>query len=274
MFVTFLLALREGLEAALIVGILFGFLRKSGQMARGTTVWLGVLTAIALSVLLAIGINLIGAELEGTAEQLFEGTMMLLAVAILTWMIFWMRSQSHQLKDELESKLRAQLQSGARWGLFAMAFLAVFREGVETALLIGAAAFQTDAAAAIGGSVLGLLCAALLGYLIYAATIKLNLRAFFSVTSIALLIFAAGLLGHAVHEFQEAGVLPMLTAQTYDLSALLNQDSTLGQFLRTLIGYADAPSLLESLSYVAYWAAILWIMRLNTDNTHSANRTA
>ncbi|MBU6360035.1 MAG: iron uptake transporter permease EfeU [Chloroflexota bacterium] len=264
MFVASLLGLREGLEAALVVGIVFGYLRKTGQMQHGRYAWAGVITAIIMSAAIAIGITAIGAELEGTAEQIFEGSTMLLAVIVLTWMIFWMRNQARFVKGELEGKMQKALKGGAGWGLFAISFLSVFREGVETALLLGATAFQSSGMATFIGAMLGLIVAAIIGYLIYASTVRLNLRVFFNITSILLLVFAAGLFAHAVHEFQEAGILPTLIDPVWDISAILSKDSIVGQFLRTLVGYSPAPSLVEVISYIGYWVAILLGMRLHT----------
>ncbi len=152
-------------------------------------------------------------ELEGTAEQLFEGVTILLAVAILTWMLFWMRYQSRTMKSTLEQHIQATIDHGGtgRRGLMAVTFLAVFREGVETALFLSAAAFATSEMDTLVGAVVGLVIAALVGYLIYGAALRLNLRAFFNVTSILLLVFAAGLFASGIHEFQEPGILPMIS---------------------------------------------------------------
>jgi high-affinity iron transporter len=141
--------------------------------------------------------------------------------------------------------------------LFAITFLAVAREGVETALLLVAAVFATDAFNTITGSLLGFGIAALIGVLLYASTLRLNMRVFFNVTGILLLLFAAGLLARSVHEFQEAGVLMTIQEHIWNLEPLLPQDSTLGQILRTLFGYSSAPSLLEAIAYAGYWIVAL-----------------
>lgn len=267
MFVSFLLTLREGLEAALIVGIVFGYLRKIGQIQYGRPAWAGVISAVALSAALAVGIMAVGAELEGRVEQLFEGTTMFVAVGVLTWMIFWMRTQARHMKTVLEGQVQMAVKNGAAWGLFALTFLSVFREGVETALFLGAAAFQTTGWETLVGSVLGLGLATAIGYFIYASTVRLNVRLFFAVTSLLLLVFAAGLFMHGVHEFQEAGLLPEMIERVWDTSALISKQSLLGQFLRTLVGYTPAPSLVEVIAYVGYWLVTLsgvrwWTNRL------------
>ncbi len=254
-----LIAFREGLEAALIVGIVISYLRKTGQQQLTRFAWVGVALAILLSVVIAAGITLLGMELEGTAEQLFEGVTILLAVGILTWMIFWMRYQSRTMKSTIEQHIQASIDSGAtgRRGLIAVTFLAVFREGVETALFLSAAAFATSELDTLVGAVAGLVIAALVGYLIYGAALRLNLRAFFSVTSILLLIFAAGLFASGIHEFQEAGLLPTMVEHVWNTNALIAGDSTFGEVLHAVIGYNASPSLLEVVGYWAYWAFAL-----------------
>ena len=252
-----LISLREGLEAALIVGIVIGYLVKSGQQSQVRVAWQGVLTAMVASALIAVGINLVGAELEGPAEQIFEGTTMFLAVGIITWMVLWMRVQARFLKSALEKEIRAATASGQAWGLFGVAFLAVFREGVETALFLAASAFAVDGLTTLIGALAGLGLAALLGWLIYASTVRLNMGLFFNVTSVLLLFFAAGLFAHGVHEFQEVNLLPMTIEHVWDINYLLNETSTLGELLKALFGYNGNPSLLEVLSYAAYWALAL-----------------
>ena len=266
MLASAIIGLREGLEAALIVGIIIGYLAKTGQGRQTRVAWAGVAAAIAMSVLLAIGLSVVGAELEGPAEQVFEGTTMVLAVLVLTAMICWMRAQARFFKSSLERELNVAATSGALLSLFGAAFLAVFREGVETALLLAAAAFTGSGLGTLVGALLGLGAAALLGWLLYASTLRLNLRVFFNVTSVLLLFFAAGLFGHAVHEFQEAGLLPLTIAQVWNLNPILSDQSVLGQILKTLFGYNGAPSLLEVVCYLAYWLLALlgvrwWVNR-------------
>jgi high-affinity iron transporter len=257
MFAAALIGLREGLEAALIIGIVFSYLKKTGQNAHRRQAWIGVIAAIIVSVVVAAVIQILGAELEGTAEQIFEGTTMFLAVVILTWMIFWMRYQSRTMKSSLEQELQQALKAGQGKGLMAATFLAVFREGIEMALFLSAAAFASSQADSLVGALAGLGAAALIGYVIYASTARLNLRMFFNVTSVLLLFFAAGLLSLGVHEFQEAGILPLLNAHFYDTSAILSEDSTIGDLLHMIIGYNSSPSLVEVLAYVGYWVAAL-----------------
>ena len=267
------IAFREGLEAALIIGIVMGYLVKIGQARTIRLAWLGVVVALVLSVAIAVGINLVGAELEGPAEQIFEGTTMVLAVLILTGMIFWMRVQARTLKSSLEREMGQAVASGQALAIFGVAFLAVFREGVETALFLAAAAFAGNAMGTLVGTILGLGAAVVVGWLIFASAVRLNLRVFFNVTSVLLLFFAAGLFGLAVHEFQEAGLLPMTIEQVWNLNAVIDENSPVGLVLKALFGYNGNPSLLEVLGYVAYWVLALvgvrWWVNRRTGQIHT-----
>ena len=257
MIASLLLTFREGLEAALIIGIILGYLSQTRHADRAGWVWGGVGLASALSLVLAVALYLVGASLEGQAEYIFEGTTMLLAVAVLTWMIFWMRSQARQIKSHLEAELSVAVRRGHHWALFSVAFLAVFREGVETALFLTAAGSNSAPLATVAGGLLGLGAAAVIGWLIYTSTVHLNVRRFFDVTSALLLVFAAGLFAHGIYEFQEAGWIPVIVEHVWDIKPVLDDKSTGGAILRTLVGYNDNPSLLEVLSYIGYWIVVL-----------------
>ncbi len=267
MLAALLITLREGLEAALIVGIVMGYLKKTGYLDRRRYAWLGVLAALTASAGLAFGLQQVGVELEGRLEQIFEGTTMLLAVMVLTWMIFWMRYQARFLKAGLERNVRQATASGQNWGLFGLAFVAVFREGVETALFLSAATFASTGRATLIGAMIGLAAAALIGWLTYASSVRLNVRRFFDVTSVLLILFAAGLLAHGVHEFQEAGLLPLLATPLWDTGPILNEDSFMGALMKSLFGYNSTPTLLEVIAYFGYYVVILsairwWVGRL------------
>ncbi len=252
----FLITLREGIEAALIVSILLAYLRKLGRTDRSKLVWWG--TAAAVVVSLAVGGVVFSAagEFEGTAEEVFEGLVSLSAVGVLTWMIFWMRRQAARIKSELQERVDAALLGGG-FALASLAFVVVLREGVETALFLFATAKATaqGAGGAVGqaaGSVLGLGTAFVLGYLLYRGGIRLNLRSFFRVTGLLLLVVAAGLFAFSLHELQEAGWLPILTATAYDASAVLPDADGLGSLLRAVVGYNDDPTWLEVLAWAGY----------------------
>lgn len=258
MLPSFLLTLREGLEAALIVGIIFGILRQLGRPDLRRVAWAAVGAAAALSFALAVALQVIGAEFEGQGEMLFEGTAMLLAVVILTWMILWMRRQARFIKSRLEAEMRGAMRNGRQWALASVVFLAVVREGIETALFLTAANVASgDGWATLIGGLAGLASAVLLGWAIYAGAAQLNIRRFFDVTSVLLLIFAAGLFAHALHEFEELGWLPAMAEEVWNLKPILSDTSTAGSMLRVLVGYNDAPSLLEVVGYLGYWVVAL-----------------
>ena len=259
-----LITFREGLEAALIVGIVMGYLVRIGKQSELRYAWAGVIAAAAISIAAALGLQWVGASLEEPYEQIFEGTMMLLAVGVLTWMIFWMRYQGRFLKRELEQKMSSAVASGAVLGIFGIAFFAVLREGIETALFLSASAFADNGVNTLIGGAIGLVLAIAAGYAMYGLAIRLDLRLFFDVTSLLLLIFAAGLFAHAIHEFQEIGWLPFLTAQAWNLETVLPNNSLVGSILRALIGYNDSPSVLEVVTYLAYWVAAIFGVRLYT----------
>lgn len=252
----FLLGLREGIEAALIVAIVFAFLARTGNRARFASVWIGVGLAVLFSVAVGAALFLTGQELEGQAEQLFEGSAMVLAVGVLTWMIFWMRRQAAGIRRSLESQVSQAVAVGSNFALVAIAFLAVGREGLETALFLLAAASAAGVSETLIGGVLGLVAAIGVGYGIYRGSQWVNLRTFFRVTGILLIVFAAGLLSHGVHEFTEAGLLPE-TARVWDLSGVLPHSEGLGQWLRTLFGYSAELTVLELGVWAAYLIAAL-----------------
>ncbi|MBZ0301120.1 MAG: FTR1 family protein, partial [Anaerolineae bacterium] len=164
MLATILIAFREGLEAALIIGIVFGYLKRTGQQRYYRSVWAGALSAVLASIAVAVAIQAVGAELEGQAEQIFEGVTMILAVAVLTWMIFWMRTQARSIKSTLEHELEQAVGKNQHRGLMMVAFFAVFREGVETALFLSAASFAASGENTLLGTLIGLAVAAAIGY--------------------------------------------------------------------------------------------------------------
>ena len=191
-----LITLREGLEAALIVGIVLGVLRKLGHADRSRPVWAGVMVAIVVSVAVGLALHRLGVVFEGRGEEIFEGMAMLLAAGVLTWMIFWMQRQGRQIQAELESDVRRAVTIGNAWVLFSLAFVAVVREGIETVLFLTAAAFSATPAQTLVGGALGLIVAVALGWLMFAAGKRLDVRAFFRVTSVLLILFAAGLVAY------------------------------------------------------------------------------
>lgn len=262
-----LIGFREGLEAALIVGIVLGYLRKINQTKRYQDVWLGVALAVGFSIALAWGLQRLELELEGRMEEIFEGATMFLAVLVLTWMIYWMRYQARLIKSSLERNVQRALDAGDRRGLATIAFVAVFREGVETALFFTAAAFAIEGEEVLVGLILSLASAIALGVALYASTTRLEVRWFFNITSVLLLIFAAGLFAHGIHEFQEAAILPTIYPDVWDVNHILDENSFLGELLKSLTGYNGNPSFMEVLAYVGYWVftilGIRWLVERN-----------
>lgn len=257
MLSSFLLSLREGLEAALIIGIVLGALQKMNRSHLGPIVWSGAISASLLSLLAAFAMLRVGATLEGVTEQIFEGITMLLAASVLTWMIFWMQRQARSLRNELEANVRRAAFHSGRKALFSLAFLAVLREGIELALFLTAAAITAGGQSTLVGAVLGLGGSALLGWLLFASTVRLNLNRFFMLTSTLLILFAGGLVAHGVHEFNEVGWIPAVIEHVWDFNPVLAETSTLGLFLKAIFGYNGNPSLTEVLAYVGYFLAIL-----------------
>jgi len=256
MLASFLLSLREGLEAALIIGIVLGALRKMHRPELKATVWGGALSAAAISFLIALILYSVGASLEGAAEGIFEGITMFLAAGVLTWMIFWMARQARTIQGELEADVRQAVTRTGGGALFLLAFLAVLREGVELALFLTASTFASDARQTLGGALLGLAAAFALGWLLFATTVRLDLRKFFLVTGALLILFAAGLVAHGVHEFNEVGWIPSIIEHVWDTNALLDENGMAGLLLKALFGYNGNPSLTEVLAYIVYFVGI------------------
>lgn len=257
-----MIALREGIEAALIVSIVLAYLKQLGAADRSRLVWWGTALAVLLSAAVGTAIFVAGAEFEGTAEQVFEGLVTLAAVGVLTWMIFWMRRQGARIRSELQQKVDSALLTGGL-ALAGLAFFAVLREGIETALFLFAAAKGTAVEGAaiapatqVIGAVLGLALAVILGVLLYRGGIRMSLRSFFRGTGMILIVVAAGLFAYSLHELQEAGWLPTLEAHAFDLSSSLPDDAGAGAILRGLVGYNADPTWLE----VAGWAGYLLVV--------------
>jgi high-affinity iron transporter len=271
MLASFLLSLREGLEAALIIGIVLGALRKLQRGELTSTVWAGAISAILVSVGVGIGLFVVGVELEGKAEQIFEGLTMLLAAGVLTWMIFWMNRQSRNIKSELEAGVTKTVSSTDKRGLFWLAFLAVVREGIELALFLAAAAFASTTQSTVLGALLGLGTAALLGWTFFATTLRLDLRRFFQVTGVLLILFAAGLVAHGVHELNEAGIIPAIIDPLWNANAIIPETSFIGTIFYTLFGYNATPTLTEMLAYFGYLAAVLIGLKLANQHAERAD---
>ncbi|MEU7573742.1 iron uptake transporter permease EfeU [Micromonospora sp. NPDC049240] len=261
MFATYLIGLREGLEATLVVSILVAFLVKSQRRDRLPQVWAGVGLAVVLSVVFGSLIQYTSTSLLRTSEsrELFEAVTSVAAVVFVTWMIFWMRRAARSIAGELRGKLTEALAVGSL-AVAGMAFLAVVREGLETALIFYAAA-ESVAGGTGAGSLLalvgGIATAVVIGFLLYRSALKINLSRFFTWTGALLILVAAGILKYGVHDFQEAGVLPGLNNQAFDISATLDPNAWYGALLAGMFNITAAPTVLELVAWVAYAVPVL-----------------
>jgi high-affinity iron transporter len=258
-----LTGLREGVEAALIVSIVCAYLARTGNSRHVPTVFLGVGLAVGLSAILGIALFITVGSFDEPYEQLFEGATLLLAAAVVTWMLFWMRRQAATVKGELQAAVDRALDHGSGRALGFLAFIAVIREGIETSLFLTgqAASADTGAGSVLLGALIGLAIALLLGIGFYHGSRRLNLAAFFRWTGIALVFIAAGLLAHATHEFIEIGLIPFGTQILFDLTGILPHDpdagNVLGQFLNALFGYTATPELTAFAVWLGYLVVIL-----------------
>jgi high-affinity iron transporter len=252
MLANYLIGLREGIEAALIVSILIAYLVKIDQRAQIKKIVLGVSLAVVLAVGLGVLLSkFIQNEPAGT-QEFISGVISILAVGFVTWMIFWMKSQSRALSKSLHGKIDTAISSGS-YALATVAFLAVIREGIETSVFIWSASGSTGADTnPVLGAVLGLLTASALGVLMYRGAVKINLASFFKYTGAFLIVVAAGILAYGVSELQEIGMLPFLQQTAYDVTAIVPDGSVLDAILRGTISFNSAPSLLVSLFWAGY----------------------
>jgi high-affinity iron transporter len=208
-FATFVIGLREGLEAALIVGMLLAFLTRTGRRDVIRRLWLGVGLAVAMSLAIGFVLTFGAYTLSFEAQELLGGSLSILAVAMVTAMVFWMQRAARGLRGELEQGMARAVATGGLWGVVGIGFISVAREGIETTLFLWSTVRSIGASAdAFAGALVGLLVATALGYLIYRGMVRINMRAFFTVTSAVLIVVAAGVLAYGVHDLQEAGFLP------------------------------------------------------------------
>ena len=257
MLAGFLLSMREGLEAALVIGMVLSVLTRLDRRDANPLVWGGVALAVVMSAAVALGLAWMGMEFAGIGEMLFEGSAMLLAAGVLTWLILWVHRSAANPRGELEAKTREALGKNEGRGVFALAFLAVFREGVELALFLLAVEKASSPIQTLLGALSGLACAALLGWLLFRSTRKMSLRGFFRATNIFLIVFAAGMVALGIHEFIEAGLIPALIDPVWNISEFISDQGELGQLLKALTGYNASPSLTEVLAYLVYLGGML-----------------
>jgi high-affinity iron transporter len=257
MVFSLLVALREGVEIALIVAIVLGYLARTGRREHARQVWLGVAIAAALCIGIGALLELTATSLDGQVREAFEGFTMLFAVAVLTWMIFWMKRQAAGIGRTLRAQVDAAVRVGSPTALVLLAFSAVVREGLETTLFLFAGARSASASEYLLGGVLGFAIAAAIGYLVYRGSARLPLRQFFLVSGVVLIVLAAGLVSNALNDLREAQILLNQGPRLWDIDATLSMYSTLGRFLHAVFGYHSAPTLLQVVGYWAYLLSVL-----------------
>ena len=274
MLATFVIGLREGLEAALIVGIIAGFLARRGDRAALRPMWAGVVLAILICFAVAVVLETVSADLPQQQQEGLETVIGVVAVAMITYMIVWMRRHSRQMKGELERAAASALARGSTWALVAMAFLAVLREGFETTVfLLAAFSSTTSPAAAGGGAALGIVVAVVIGYGIYRGSVRINLSRFFRITAAFLVLVAAGLLAGAVHTAHEATWLNVGQQQVADLSGVVRPGTPLSSLLTGVLGIQPFPVVAELVVWLVYLvpmlAFVLWPQRRRPSPTSS-----
>jgi high-affinity iron transporter len=271
----YLIGLREGLEATLVVSILVAFLVKSDRRGRLPQVWSGVATAIALSVGFGAILYYVAEDLlDSEQKELFDAVTSTLAVVFVTWMIFWMRRFARALAGDLRGKLEHAIGLGT-FAVVAMAFFAVVREGLETAMLFYAAAQgATTTAVPLLGLLGGIATAVALGWFIYAGAIRVNLGTFFRWTGVLLILVAAGIFKYGVHDFQESGVLPGLNTVAFDISTTYDSSSWYAALLGGMFNFSATPSVLEVVAWIAYAIPVLILFLLPAGQPAAPTRPA
>jgi high-affinity iron transporter len=253
MLPTFVIGLREGLEASLIVGIVAAFLRKEGKPEAMRFLWAGVLFAVALCTAAGVALHIAEQALPQKQQEGLETIVALVAVGMVTYMILWMRRNSRGLKGELEGKAASALATGSTWTLIAMAFLAVVREGLETVVFLLAAFQASEAPVAAGfGALIGVVVAVALGYGIYRGGVHINLARFFKITGFVLVLVAAGLLASAAHTAHEAGWLDALQGQALNLTWLVHPGTVVSALLTGMLGIQPRPTEAEVIVWLLY----------------------
>lgn len=252
---SFLIFLREGIEGSLIITIICTYLAAAGRRDLFRPVFAGVAAALLGSALVGVGLYALAKDafIESAAQLWFETATFLLAVLVLTYMTFWMKRNSRNLSGSLGVRMATSLQEGSVFALFLLAFVTVGREAIETVIFLLAIAFSTSPQSLVGGAVIGLAVSLSLSAAIYRTGVKLNMRRFFTIVGAALMVVAAGLLANAVQNLQELHILPVWTVPVWSTAGVVSDDSTLGDILHGLLGYAATPTVLQ----LAVWLLFL-----------------
>ncbi len=251
----YLIGLREGLEASLVVVILIAYLVKSDRRELLPRIWAGVASAVVVSMAFGALLTFGPRQLTFEAQEALGGILSIVAVGFVTWMVFWMARHARGLSGELRGKIDTAAEAG-RASLAFVALLAVGREGLETALFIWSATESTGSDGSQGlqlaGALLGILTAVVMGYFFYRGVLKINLSKFFRYTGIILIVVAAGVLAYGVHDLQEAGILPGLNSYAFDVSAQVPPASVVGTLLRGTLNFTPATTWLQAVVWLAY----------------------
>ncbi|MEI9906785.1 MAG: iron uptake transporter permease EfeU [Actinomycetota bacterium] len=268
MLANYLIGLREGLEASLVVGILVSYITFTNRRSALKYVIVGVSAAALLSFGLGAFFTNTSYYLTFKGQELLGGSLSIVTASLVTWMIFWLAKNARNLKPQLEGSMDKAFSQGPFW-LGLVAFLAVGREGLETALFVWTAIMSIgDSRTPLVGVLLGLATAVVVGYGIYKGSLKLNLAKFFSYTSFVLIFVAAGILAYGVHDLQEANVLPGLTVHSFDISSTISPDGILGTTLKGFLNFSPAPTVLETIVWVVYLAPVLYLLIRNQKNSN------
>lgn len=261
---SFLITLRETIEAALILGIILTYISKTKQQKLNRDIWIGTILGIILSIVIGILFTYVLGSFEDY-ENIIEGFSMILASILLTWMIIWMNNSGKTYQEDLEIKIDSSIRNEHRLGLFGLAFISVLREGIETVIfLTGVNATEENPIDVLWSGLIGILIALVFAIIIFFSGKKVNLKLFFKITSVLLVLFASGMFSHGIHELQELGWFGsdtnFLQLIVWDSSGFLNDsENELGKFLRTLFGYQDKPSGLELLTYFGYYILLIGV---------------
>jgi high-affinity iron transporter len=273
-----LIMIREGFEAALVVVIVFAYLRRIGRLDLAGPVWRGVALAMGISVAVGVVVHLTIGDLTGAARLRAFAGISLLALSVLTWMVFWMRRQARALRGEIEERIAGALRSEhIGRALSAVALLAVLREGIEAALFLIAAATEESGRSVLVGGLLGLAVATGLAWMVYVGGRSLPMRAFFTVTGVVLIVFAAGLAARSVLYLQASGDLGSFSLNgVYDLRRYewLTQQSEVGKFLAAMFGWDPRPSVEQVAVYLGYLVPVLWLILRPSRPRRPATRPA
>lgn len=252
-----LITLRETLEASLIVGIMLAFLNRTQNREKNPVIWAGVAAGVLTSAVAGYLITRFAGSFEGRAEEIYEGFTMLIAGGLITWMVMWLAINGRHMRKAIEQKMEVHLETGALVSLFLLVYTSILREGIETVIFLQAAFLQSQKAYTHIGAIAGMVLAVGAAWLLFRGMMQwFSLSRFFQCTGVLLMLFAAGLIAHGIHELQEAALIPVLVEHMWDTNAIINENGAIGSLMKGVFGYNGDPNLLEALAYVAYLLGI------------------